>query len=79
MITYTAKYLKIESGYMGQLVEWPEILTEGTDLDECRAMLRDALQEMFTAYVQLGKEMPVENILNNYRYLYQRFNPETQC
>ncbi len=63
MITYTAKYLKIESGYMGQLVEWPEVLTEGADLDECRAMLRDALQEMFTAYVQLGKEIPLGNAL----------------
>jgi len=63
MITYTAKYLKIESGYMGQLVEWPEVLTEGRDLDECREMLRDALQEMFAAYVQLGKEIPVGNAL----------------
>ena len=63
MITYTAKYLKVESGYMGQLIEWPEVVTEGADLDECRAMLRDALQEMFAAYVQLGKEIPVGNAL----------------
>ncbi len=27
--TYTAKYTKIRSGYMGQLVEWPEVITEG--------------------------------------------------
>ena len=27
--TYTAKYTKIKSGYMGQLVEWPEVETEG--------------------------------------------------
>jgi len=26
--TYTAKYTKITTGYMGQLVEWPEIVTE---------------------------------------------------
>ena len=64
MITsYTAKYLKIESGYMGQLVEWPEVVTEGADLDECRALLRDALREMFTAYAQLGKELPLGNAL----------------
>lgn len=25
--TYTAKYTKIKSGYMGQLVEWPEVVT----------------------------------------------------
>jgi predicted RNase H-like HicB family nuclease len=63
MINYTAKYTKIDSGYMGQLVEWPEVVTEGRDLEECRAMLRDALQEMVLAYEQLGKEIPAGNAL----------------
>ena len=63
MINYTAKYTKIDSGYMGQLVEWPEILTEGKDLEECRAMLRDALNEMILAYKELGKEIPLGNAL----------------
>jgi len=58
MINYTAKYTKISAGYMGQLVEWPEVVTEGKDLEECRAMLRDALNEMLLAYEQLGKEIP---------------------
>jgi predicted RNase H-like HicB family nuclease len=48
--TYTAKYTKIPSGYMGQLVEWPEVITEGRTLEECRDMLRDALREMILAY-----------------------------
>ncbi len=53
MITsYTAKYTKIKSGYMGQLVEWPEVTAEGKDIDECRTMLRDALNEMIVAYYQ---------------------------
>lgn len=43
---YTAKYSKIASGYMGQLIEWPEVVTEGKDIEECRMMLRDALNEM---------------------------------
>jgi predicted RNase H-like HicB family nuclease len=59
MINYTAKYTKIEAGYMGQLVEWPEVVTEGKDLEECWAMLRDALNEMILAYGQLKKEIPV--------------------
>jgi predicted RNase H-like HicB family nuclease len=63
MINYTAKYTKIDSGYMGQLVEWPEIVTEGKDLEECRAMLRDALNEMMLAYQELGKEIPLGNAL----------------
>ena len=63
MTSYTAKYTKIESGYMGQLVEWLEVVTEGRDLEECRTMLRDALNEMVLAYEQLGKEIPIGNAL----------------
>ena len=38
MVNYTAKYTKIGSGYMGQIVEWPEVVTEGKDIEECREM-----------------------------------------
>lgn len=55
---YTAKYTRISSGYMGQLVEWPEVVTEGKTLEECREMLKDALQEMVLAYKQQKKEIP---------------------
>ena len=54
---YTAKYTRISSGYMGQLVEWPEVITEGKTLDECRELLKDALQEMIKAYRQQCKEI----------------------
>jgi predicted RNase H-like HicB family nuclease len=57
--SYTAKYTKISSGYMGQLVEWPEVITEGKTIDECREMLRDALSEMIVAYKQQGREIPL--------------------
>ena len=63
MTNYTAKYTKIPSGYMGQLIEWPEVVTEGKDLEDCRAMLRDALNEMILAYQELGKEIPLGNAL----------------
>ena len=56
---FTAKYTRIESGYMGQLVEWPEVITEGKSLDDCRESLRDALQEMILAYQDLGEEIPL--------------------
>ena len=56
---YTAKYTRINSGYMGQLVEWPEVITEGKTLDECREMLKDALSEMVVAYRQQGKDIPL--------------------
>jgi predicted RNase H-like HicB family nuclease len=57
--SYTAKYTKISSGYMGQLVEWPEVISEGKTLEECREMLRDALREMIEAYKQQGREIPL--------------------
>ena len=63
LCTYTAKYTKVPSGYMGQLVEWPEVVTEGSDLEDCREMLRDALREMISAYRELGKEVPLGGAL----------------
>ena len=60
---YTAKYTKIASGYMGQLIEWPEVLTEGKDIEECRMLLRDALKEMVLAYEQQRKEIPLGGAL----------------
>ncbi len=56
--SFTAKYTRISSGYMGQLIEWPEVITEAKTIEECRAMLRDALHEMIEAYRQQGKEIP---------------------
>jgi len=60
---YIAKYTKIDSGYMGQLVEWSEVITEGRTLEECREMLKDALREMILAYRQQNKEIPVGQAL----------------
>lgn len=60
---YTAKYTRIKSGYMGQLVEWPEVITEGKTLEECRQMLEDALHEMIIAYRQQKKEIPIGRAL----------------
>jgi predicted RNase H-like HicB family nuclease len=57
--TYTSNYTRIPSGYMGQLVEWPEVITEGKTLEDCRECLEDALQEMIAAYRQQEKELPL--------------------
>jgi predicted RNase H-like HicB family nuclease len=58
IVNYTAKYTKISSGYMGQIVEWTEVITEGETLEECREMLQDALREMIAAYQEQNKEIP---------------------
>lgn len=55
---YTATYTKIDAGYMGQVAEWPEVITEGKNLEECRLMLKDALHEMILAYGEQNRELP---------------------
>lgn len=63
LTAFTAKYTKISSGYMGQIIEWPEVVTEAKTIEDCRIMLQDALQEMIMAYQQQNKEIPIERTL----------------
>ena len=58
---YLVKYVETSSGYMGQIVEWPEVISEGKTLAECRASVEDALREMVLAYRQLGKDIPASH------------------
>ena len=55
---FTACYVPIDAGYMGKLLEWPEVVTEGATLDECREMLTDAAQEMAVVYQEDGMRIP---------------------
>jgi len=48
---------------MGQFVEWPEVITEGKTLEDCREMLKAALHEIILAYRQQNKEIPVGQAL----------------
>lgn len=48
---------------MGQLVEWPEVITEGATIEECRELLKDALREMIAAYEELKKPVPDSSCL----------------
>jgi predicted RNase H-like HicB family nuclease len=60
---YTAKYVRVDAGYMGQIVEWPGVVTEGSTLEECRAMLEDALKEMVGAYSDMKREPPLRRAI----------------
>ena len=55
---FTAKYTPIDSGFMGQIIEWPEVVTEGASLDDCRQSLIDALREMTLAHGGISGEVP---------------------
>ena len=62
---FTACYTKLEDGhgYMGQLLEWPNVITSGKDLDECEYMLKDAAREMALAYYENDETIPQETFI----------------
>jgi predicted RNase H-like HicB family nuclease len=43
---------------MGQLLEWPEVISEGATVEECRAMVEDAAREMIAVYEKDGLPIP---------------------
>ncbi len=58
-MVFTAKYTAITTGYMGQIIEWPEVITEGSSIENCREMLKDALEQMLLTHKELGIEPPI--------------------
>ena len=62
---FTACYTKLEDGfgYMGQLLEWPNVITSGKDLEDCEDMLKDAAHEMALVYYEDGQEIPQEELI----------------
>lgn len=60
---FTACYTKLEEDYiMGQLLEWPNVITSGRDIDDCEEMLKDAAHEMTLAYEEDGRKIPYPSI-----------------
>ena len=43
---------------MGKLLEWPGVITEGDDLEDCRELLIEAAGEMADIYKEDGKKIP---------------------
>ncbi len=60
---FTACYTKLENGYMGQLLERPNVITCGNDLEDCEYMLKDAASKMALAYYDDGQEIPQEELI----------------
>ena len=60
---FTACYTKLKHGYMGQLLEWSNVITEGDDLKDCEEMLKDAAHEMMLAYKDEGLKIPNHSMI----------------
>lgn len=55
---FVATYQKVSRGYMGRVIGFPGVVTEGKTLEECRESLGDALREMILACRQDGQPIP---------------------
>ena len=61
---FTACYTKLDDGsYMGQLLEWTNVITSGKDIEDCEEMLKDAANEMMLAYKDEGDKIPHPTII----------------
>jgi predicted RNase H-like HicB family nuclease len=59
MLEYHAAYYKIEDGwYMGVVLDFPEVVTQGKTLNAARRMLRSALEDMALWYMEDGQPFP---------------------
>ncbi len=56
--SFVATYQRISRGYMGRIVGFAGVVTEGKTLEACRESLNDALKEMILAYQQEGQPLP---------------------
>ena len=63
MNSFTVCYTCTETGYMGQLLEWPEVISEGASIEECRAMVADAAREMIAVYEEDGLPIPQGHVI----------------
>lgn len=55
---FTACYKKVKNGHIGKLLEWPGVVTQGDNLEDCRESLIDTATEMAFAYDDDGLEIP---------------------
>ncbi len=62
MLKYHAAYYEIEDGwYMGVVLDFPGVATQGKNLEQARRMLRSALEDMADWFMDDGKAFPRPN------------------
>jgi predicted RNase H-like HicB family nuclease len=61
MITYRAMYKYLNDGIHGEVLDFPGVITWGSDLEEARALLATALVDMAETNLLLGEPLPQPN------------------
>ena len=58
MLTYKAMYRYLDQGVHGEVLDFPGVITYGSDMEETRRLLRSALVDMAETCLQKGESLP---------------------
>jgi len=58
MLTYKAMYKYLDEGVHGEVLDFPGVITCGTDLEEARRLLASALVDMAETNLLRGEPLP---------------------
>ena len=61
MLTYKAMYKFLDNGVHAEVLDFPGVITCGTNLDEARRLLASALVDMAETGLRAGEPLPVPN------------------
>lgn len=61
MITYRAMFKYLGDGVHAEVLDFPGVISSGSDLDEARRLLRSALADMAETALQRGEALPRPN------------------
>src|SRR5262245_45252232 len=62
MLKYRAAFYEIEDGwFMGKVLDFPGVVTQGRSLSAAKRMLRAALEDMSEWYLEDGQPLPKPN------------------
>ena len=63
MLTFKAGYKFVDGGVHAQVIDFPEVISSGADLDDARRMLASALVDMAELRLDCGLAIPIPNAL----------------
>ena len=58
MLTYKAMYKYLDEGIHAEVLDFPGVITWGTNLEEARRLLASALTDMAETNLLLGESLP---------------------
>lgn len=63
MLTYKAMYKYLDEGIHAEVLDFPGVITWGTNLEETRRLLASALTDMAETNLLLGESLPLPDTM----------------